>query len=191
MRTTRTTTRLLAALAATAALVVAGCGGEEEADDTTTTAEDASADTTESTTTTEASSDDGSGDGGGSTAGAFTSEECQQLADAFDESQLGAFTSGTDPTPELEETAQFLTEAAAQAPDEVADDIGVMAEVYRELARAASDVDWDALASGDPSAIAAATQLSQVYVDNPDFGEAAGNLATWTADNCTPAGIGG
>ncbi len=180
----RNTVRIVVAALALVGLV-AGCGGDDEAAETTTTTEsDSGETTTESdsgeTTTTEPTA-------GG--AADFTSEECRQLAEAFDNAELGAaLQSGEDPTEELEAAAELLQEAADRAPDEVRGDIETLAETYGELAETSAGVDWDGIRSGDPAAVAGATQFAQAFGSDAEFVTAAQNLSTWAMENCAPTG---
>ena len=181
----RNTVRIVVAALALAGLV-AGCGGDDESTETTTTTESESGDTT----TTESDSGDtdttDSASGGGAE---FTSEECRQLAEAFDNAELGtALQTGEDPTEQLEAAAQLLQEAADRAPDEVRDDIETLADTYGELAETSADVDWDGIRSGNPAAIAGATQLAQVLTADAEFATAAQNLSAWSVENCAPTG---
>lgn len=175
------TRTILAALAA-AAMVVVGCGGDDDAADSTSTTESADTETTETETTEPDTTD--SPDGGSA---GFSSEDCQQLAEAFDQSELGATLDGTtDPTPQLEEVARYLEEAATEVPDAVVGDVEVLADVYGQLAAASADVNWEGLTSGDPAAAAGAAEIGQIYAANPEFVTAAQNLSVWAAENCTP-----
>lgn len=102
---------------------------------------------------------DGFGDSPGSgSSGFFDSAECQQLAEAFD-----GLSSGSD-TDDFEATADFLRDAADEAPDEVADDLRVMADTYDQIL-------------DDPSDVGA-------IILGGDFIEATTNLSIFIAETC-------
>lgn len=165
---------------------VAGCSDDESADATTTTAESDGGDTTTTAAEDDSTTSEPSSGGG---VGGFSTEECRQLADAFDQADLGnSVASGDDPTPELEASAQQLSDAAGKAPDEVRGDIETLADFYERLAAASGDVDWDGIQSGNPAAIAGAAQFAQEFASQPDVVTASQNLATWAAENCAPTG---
>ena len=161
--------------------LVAGCGGDDETADTTASSTTVEAGSGGDDTTTTTAGSGGAGDA------AFTSDECRQLAEAFDNDDLAnSIQSGDDPTEQLEQTAQLLSEAADKVPDEVRGDVQTLAEVYAELASASADVDWAGISSGNPAAAVGAAQLAQVFATNTDFGTAAQNLSQWAQENCVP-----
>ena len=180
----RNTVRIVVASLALIGLA-AGCGGDDESAETTTT----EADSGDTTTTESESGDTDTTDPASGSGADFTSEECRQLAEAFDNAELGAaLQSGEDPTEQLEAAAELLQEAADRAPDEVRDDIETLAETYGELAETSAGVDWDGIRSGDPAAVAGATQFAQAFGSDAEFVTAAQNLSTWAMENCTPTG---
>jgi hypothetical protein len=162
-----------AALAAAVALTVSGCGGGSDGDNN------------EGSPQTTADSGDSADTGGGTPGAVFANEDCRQLADAFDQGNLASsLTSGEDPTADLEATAAYLREAADEVPDEIADDVDVLADAYDDLAERAADVDWAGLKSGNPAAAASAAQLGTSFA-SADFAAAAQNLAGFVSENCT------
>jgi hypothetical protein len=176
---TRSTLALVTILALGAA-GLAGCGSDGSS---AKESEPSESSTTDASPT---SRSDDAGSGGTDGSGALASDECRQLADAFDQDQFsGSFTDGNDPTENLERAAAALRDAADEVPDEIRDDVETLADAYDELADEAADVDWDGLRSGNAAAIAAAAQLGQAFAAT-DFVEAATNLARYTASNCTP-----
>lgn len=190
---TRHPFRLLFAIVAALALLLTACGGDDSADSTSTTAaptEDASSADDPAETPDDTSTDDTAApDADEGASGAFTSDECEQLANAFDQEQLSsAMTEGDDPTEELRRAAESLAAAADDVPEEIADDVATLAEVYEQLAAASAKVDWKGLQSGDPTAAMGAAELGQIYAANTDFMTAAQNLSAYAAEHCTPGG---
>jgi hypothetical protein len=169
--------RYAAALVLACGITVVGCGGGDS---------DSSSDSDDETAQTPSAPSNDSDDGGGSTASAFfANADCRQLARAFDQNGLSsALTSGDDPTADLEATAEFLEEASDEAPEEIADDVQVLADTYADLAETSADIDWDGIRSGNPAAAIGAAQFGQTFADS-SFAEAAQNLATFVAENCT------
>jgi hypothetical protein len=120
----------------------------------------------------------------GSAAG-LVNEDCRQLAEAFDQSDVASsFTSGDDPTADLEATAEYLQEASDEVPEEISGDVETLAEVYADLADRAGDVDWEGIKSGNPAAAVSAAQLSGAFASS-DFLTASQNLANFVRENCT------
>ncbi len=172
-------------------LILGACGGDDDKESDGDAATSAADDTQDSDTETTGSPDDIDGDtepsididGGGS----FNSAECQELADAFNQEGLSDAVTGLngDPTAQLEEGAERLAAAAEDAPEEIREDIEILAEVYGELAAASGDIDWEGVQAGDASSIAALTQFAGIYANNPDLISASTNLATYVAETCT------
>lgn len=182
---------LLLALFVALGLVATACGDDEDAGDATTTeaADDGSSDDTSDTSDPATGSADEPDDttGGGSGGTVFTSDECEQLSRAFDQQGLSSAVTGTDdPTDDFKETAQDLRDASGKAPEEIADDIATLAELYEDLAEAAESVDWEGLEAGNPAAAIGAARLGQVYADHPEFTQAAQNLSAYAMEHCTP-----
>jgi Flp pilus assembly protein TadD len=166
----------LLALLAALVLVAAGCGGSDEASSDETTVET----TTETETTGEDMTETDTED---SDLSAFASEDCLQLASigAKLSESLGA-TGSADP----EATAAVFDELVSKAPDEIKDDLTVMANAMDEIATALKDVD---LSSGtpDPEAIQKLQELGQT-LDNAEIQQASDNLEAWATENCSTSG---
>jgi hypothetical protein len=172
----RSTRLAFVAVLAAFVFITVGCGGGSDGDDASGTSQ------TTHETNTGSGSDDSDLD---SATGFFASADYRQLARAFDSSRLGrAFSSGVDPTEDLQTAADFLDEAADKAPEEISGDVQVVANAYDDLAEESADVDWPGIRSGNPAAIAGAAQLGQAFA-SPDLVDALQNLSTYVRENCT------
>ncbi len=168
----------LVAVVAACVFITVGCGGGSSSSSSSDDASDAGQ-TTRSTN--KGSGDSGSGSAAG---GFFANADCRQLARAFDSSGLGsAFSSGDDPTKDLQAAADFLDQAADEAPQEISGDVQVVADAYHDLAKRSSDVDWAGIRNGNPAAIASVSQFGQAFA-NPDLTEALQNLSKYVTENC-------
>ena len=158
------------------ALAAAGCGGSDSssegaADETTLEATTAAEETT---SVDDSTSTDAAGIG-------ELSGECLDLAgvgakvsEAFDAAGSG---SG-----DLAATADAFDEFVAAAPDEIKDDLQVIAERFAEIAEALKGVD---LTSGTPSA-EDLQKLQEVgsSLDNAELKQASENIEAWVNENC-------
>jgi hypothetical protein len=172
--------RYAAALALACGIAVVGCGGGDS--DSSSDSDDETTQTTQTRRGTTHDSGDNSGSNG---AAFFANADCRQLSRAFDQGQLSSsLTTGDDPTADHEATAEFLDEASDEAPEEIADDVQVLANAYQDLAERSADIDWAGIRSGNPAAAIGAAQLGQAFADS-SFAEAAQNLSAFVAENCT------
>src|SRR3990172_8604773 len=123
----------------TLVLVGAGCGGgDDEASGTDTTVITDTLDTDE-TTTDETTTDETTDTDTDATGFDPSSEECRGLlnaAAAFSQA-IASATTGTD----ISDEAQAFEDFAENVPDEIKDDVQVLAEVYATYAEAFSDID--------------------------------------------------
>lgn len=177
MRTAPLATLLVLALAL--ALVGTGCGGGDEASgeeettltQTMTETETTSEDTGETGTETEASGLEG-----------LASEECLQLVTigaAIGQAVAGAEGAGAAPP-------EGLDELVAKAPEEIADDLEILAGAYREYADVIADLDLkegQAPSGEDLQKI----QSAIASLDDPKVQAAAERVSTWAEENC-PSG---
>ncbi len=175
----------LLALLAALVLVAAGCGGSDEAtsDETTVettvdtdTTEDTTEETTEETTGDETTEPDLSG---------IANEDCLEFASIG--AKFSEALSATGSSADLETTSQLFQELSDNAPDEIKDDILVLAGAWEEIAAALGDVD---LSSGEaPSAetLAKLQELGETF-NSAEIQEASANLGTWAEENCGVSG---
>lgn len=163
----------VAALAALT-LILSGCGSDDDSSSTTTSEK---ADSSDDRTTT--TSDDVTTSG--------LSPECVELQEAFAsvdvQAMMSSFTDGSDPGPQFEGFADALDAAKESAPEEIADDLGAMADGYRQLAASAGDIDWDAIRAGDAQASAAAGELMQNF-SSDDLTDAGQQVSDWLNEHC-------
>ena len=131
-----------------------------------------------------ASCSDDSGDAKAEARAFFAGGDCAALATVLDQSDLSErLGNGDDPTPELRSTATFLARARRDAPEQVRDEVVILARRYSDLADEAEEVDWAAIERGDPAATIGASRLGRHLAD-PRFGRAALTLSRYTAEHC-------
>jgi hypothetical protein len=165
--------RWLAVLALALALVAAGCGGDDEssASDEPTVEETTTDETTEETTTDDAGTDtDADFD--------FTDEDCQALVAAG--ASLGqAFTGGAS-----SEAGEAFTELMERVPDEIEDDVQVLADWFEEYATELQNIGLEA---GQTPTAEQVTQLQAAIanLDSDEVTAASERLGTWAQENCT------
>ena len=156
----------------------AGCGGgdDESASDTDTTEITDSIGTDETTEETDETGDDGSTD-----TGDFASEDCQELLTASQ--ALGEVLSGANTGEELDEASERFQEFADQVPEEIRDDVQVLAEVYEQYAEVFADLD---LQAGETPSAEQVQELTAALatIDQQAVTEASTNLTTWSQENC-------
>ena len=161
-------------------LVGAGCGGDddESASDTTTltdtTTDDETTDetTTDETTTTDDDSDD---------SGSLASGECAELVDAGSELSQ-AFGSGTS-SQDFDDVSEFYDEVVSKAPEEIRDDVQVLADAWGEYAAVLGDLDLQAGETPDAEALAK-LQQALTSIDQQEVSAAAERISAWTTANC-------
>jgi hypothetical protein len=176
--------RIAAALAVLAlALAVAGCGGgdDEASDDPETVITDTFTDTTTDETTTDDETTDET-DTGTSTDFDFASEECQELvgASAALSQAFASIGSGDDLSDESEAFQAFVDEV----PEEIRDDVQVLADAFAEYADVLEGID---LQAGETPTQAQALELSQALssIDQAEVTAASERLSAWSQENCT------
>jgi hypothetical protein len=165
----------LFALLAAAALLAAGCGGggssSSEAESDTTTVE-TTAEETETTT------DDGD-------TSAFASKDCLELAGIGAKFAEAAAPTGAQSDPEA--AAAFFEELVEKAPDEIKDDMAVLAEAIAEITTALKGIDLTGAAAADPETLAKLQELGEKFSD-PKYQQASQNIEAWAKDNCSTSG---
>ena len=174
---------IAAALAVLAlALAVAGCGGgdDEASDDPETVITDTLTDTTTDETTTDETTDET--DTGTSTDFDFASEECQELVGASSalSQAFASLGSGDDLSDESEAFQTFVDDV----PEEIRDDVQVLADAFAEYADVLEGID---LQAGETPTQAQALELSQALssINQAEVTAASERLSTWSQENCT------
>jgi hypothetical protein len=167
---------LLAAMLAGGGL--AACGDDGGNDDEVGLEEvDDNGSSDDTTDTTEDSGDDSSDET--FPAGAFGSEECQEVIEAF--AAVGGVFSGTDGDFNFGDLADGLDNLADRAP-EIGDDLELMAGAYREFADALGDdvdfTDPDIFTSPEFAEAAAA-------FNSEEFSEASDRISAFMDDACS------
>ena len=159
------------------ALVGAGCGGgddEAAGDDTTIVTETTDTDATETTEDTETDTDStGIGD---------LTEDCLAAVGAFatlSQAVASAFTGAQG----ADESAELFGEFAEKAPDEIQDDIQVIAEAYAAYVQELSDLDLKPGATPSTEQIEQLTAASE-KLDTPEIRAASENFNSWATANC-------
>jgi hypothetical protein len=161
----------------------AGCGGgdDEAGGDTDTVTITDTTDTDETTddTTTDETTDETDTDISGLD---FASEECQDLisASAALSQAFGAAATGSD----LSDEAEAFEDFADDVPEEIRDDVQVLAAAYAQYAEVLQDVD---LGAGETPSAQQALELSQALasIDQADVAAASQRLSTWAQENCS------
>jgi hypothetical protein len=166
------------------AVAGAGCGGgdDESAADTDTTAITDSigtdeTDTDETTTEDETSTDEETD----TDLGGFASGDCEELVNAS--SAIGAALSGANTPAEVEAASDRFHEFAEEVPEEIQDDVQVLADVYDRYIDVIADID---LQEGETPSAAQIQQLTAALasIDQQAVTEASTNLSTWAQENC-------
>ena len=172
----RWTAIALALLALT--LVGAGCGGDDESASDTTTLTDTTTDdeTTDETTTDETTTDDDSDD-----SGSLASGECAELVEAGSELSQ-AFGSGTS-SEDFDDVSKFYDDVVSKAPEEIRDDVQVLADAWGEYAVVLGDLDIQAGETPDAEALAK-LQQALASIDQQEVSAAAERISAWTTANC-------
>lgn len=112
--------------------------------------------------------------------------ECEVFAEAA-LAFSGAF-GGGDSDADFGTLADAMQAFADDAPDEIADDLEVLADAYREFDDALGDVDLsDPNAFTDPEVQAALAEAGEVFND-PEVVEANENVTAFTEANCQAEG---
>ena len=172
---------LTIALVALTALVLvsAGCGGddEESASDTTelsdtTTDETTTDDDTDETTTDDETTDDDD------LSGVFENEDCLALVAA-----VSSFAQAFGGQGVSEETQEAFAELAEEVPDEIEDDVAILADAYTEYAAELEDIGLE------PGETPNAEQLQQMQAALQSFGDedvaaASERISAWAQTNC-------
>lgn len=175
----------LLTLVAALALVASGCGSSSESSSDETTIETETG-ATETDTTVEAVTEDTEAETeSGAGIGALANEDCLELANVG--AKLSQALGATGATADSEATTEFFDELADKAPDEIKDDLTVLAAAWQEIAATLGDVD---LTSGDtpsPEDIQKLQELSTKF-DTPELTEASQNLAAWSQEHCGTGG---
>jgi hypothetical protein len=145
------------------ALLGAGCGGgdDESATDTDTVTTETDGTTGETT---------------------IAADDCQALVQASS-SLTQAFAAAGGANPDAEQANELLDEWAENAPDEIRDDIQVLAEAYGTYVTALDEVDFESGQTPSAEEIQA-FQDAISEIDQEEVTTASQNLQTWSNDNC-------
>ncbi len=174
--------RWLAIFLALLALVAvgAGCGGgdDEASDDPETTVTD----TTDTDETTDDTTTDDSTTDTGDLGGVFASEDCRGLVAAYVaiSGAIGSAGSGGDVSGDVDKFREY----AEQVPEEIRDDVTVLAEAYGEYITELQDLGLEA------GEVPSADQLAQLQAASQSLGTsevqaASTSLSAWTTENCS------
>ena len=147
------------------AFVLAACGGGDDTDDTT-------------------AAGDG-GDGGGVVAGPLDAAECAQVVTAMAAAAAAVPQVMSGEVGDLSTSVEQMEAFAAEAPEEIRDDLVKVAQAYSAYSAALQDSGWDP-SSGEappPEVMAALTAAGQ-ELQNADFVAASDRVQAWFAENC-------
>lgn len=163
--------RMLAVLALGAlALVAAGCGGDE------------SSDAVAETTAVEETTTDGGSTSTGETDVGNLSQDCLSLA-AVGAKFAAAFEATSGNPANLEDSVKYFEELVDAAPDEIKDDLGLLAGAIVEIAKALEGVDLSGDSAPSPELLAKLQEVGKMFED-PALKEASANIEAWTTENC-------
>jgi len=168
-------TLLLAALLTTGGLAACGDDGDDNGDVALEDIDD-NGSNDDSSDDSDDSSDDDSDDSSDIPGGIFGSEECQELFTGL--SGLGAaFGSGDDV--DFGDFASLFEEMADNAP-EIADDLGLLADAYREFAEALDGADLS-----DPGVLTSPefAEASEAFAGE-EFTEASSRISAFMEETC-------
>jgi len=176
---------IAAAVAALAlGLAAAGCGGgdDEASDEPDATLTDTETDaTTDESTTEETSTDEETGTDTDTDASGLASGDCEELVNAS--SAIGEALSGANTPDEVEAASDRFHEFADQVPEEIQDDVQVLADVYDKYVSVLADID---LQAGETPSADQIQQLTAALasIDQQKVTEASTNLTNWATANC-------
>jgi hypothetical protein len=176
--------RWLSILVVALALVAAGCGGgddESSASGDTTTTETVTEDTTTDETTDDTTTDE-SGDDTSSGSSGFPSEDCLQAATAF--SALAAAAAGAQSSGDSSDALQNFEDFANEAPDEIKDDIDVLAAGYAAYLKVWNELGVEQGEQLSNDQIAKLAAASEAF-NSTEFQAASANWDSWTTANCS------
>ena len=167
----------MVALATVLALSGAACGGDDDSGTPETEATDDGGATDDGATT-----DDG-GDGGADAGLGLIDEDCQFLLAGSFLNPAAALMSGQ--ADDVEDASSNLEEIADAAPDEIAEDMEVLAAGYAEMIEALGDIDLsDPQALTDPAVQQQFDELEDVF--DEEYEEAAQAVQDYVEESCTP-----
>lgn len=168
------------------AVVIASCGGDADGLDSTTAPSD---DGNVTTTTTAAAPDPDDGDDGASGGLDGLSSTCLEATqgmaaavNAYSTGMAQAF-GGSFDDESLQLTADQLEAMAEAAPDEIKDDLNVIAAQLGEFYTALAESGYEPGETPDADQIAALSALAESF-DNEEFEEASDNINAWFEANC-------
>ena len=124
------------------------------------------------------------GDGGG-VAGPLDAAECAQVVSAMAAAAAAVPQVMSGEAGDLGTSVEQLEAMAAKAPEEIRDDLLVVAQGYAAYSQALQGSGYDP-SSGEappPEVIAALTEAGQA-LDDADFQAASERVSAWFADNC-------
>lgn len=125
------------------------------------------------------------GDGGGVIAGPLDAAECAQVVSAMAAAAAAVPQVMSGEAGDLSTSVDQLEAMASKAPEEIRDDLLLVAQGYATYSQALQDSGYDP-ASGQappPEVIAALTEAGQTLND-ADFQAASGRVSAWFAENC-------
>jgi hypothetical protein len=132
---------------------------------------------------------DGGSDGGGGGSidgGALDASTCAQVIAAMASAYSGtsAAMTGGD-AGDMQSSIDALENFAANAPDEIADDMQTLAAAYAQVTQALADSGYDPASGVAPTAEqAAALQQATAGLNSEEFQQASDNLTAWFQEQC-------
>jgi hypothetical protein len=148
------------------AFVLTACGGGDDTDATP-------------------AAGDGGDTGGGVVAGPLDAAECAKVVTAMSAAAAAVPQVMSGEVGDLSTSIEQMEAFAAAAPEEIRDDLVIVAQAYSAYAAVLQDSGWDS-SSGEappPEVIAALTAASQ-ELQNADFVAASDRVQAWFTENC-------
>ena len=127
----------------------------------------------------------GGAGGDGGVAGPLDAAECAQVVTAMAAAAAAIPQVMSGEAGDLSTSVDQLEAMAAKAPEEIRDDLLLVAQGYATYSAALQNSGWDP-ASGEappPEVVAALTEASQA-LDDADFQAASEHVSAWFATNC-------
>lgn len=138
--------------------------------------------------------DDGGGGGGGATAGGdggtvidgpLDAARCAQVVAAMAAAAQGSTAAMTGGAGDLAGSVEQIQAFASEAPEEIRDDLALIAEAYSQMMQAWSEAGYDP-ASGEPPTAEqiAALQAANASIGTTEFQEASDRVRAWFRTEC-------
>lgn len=125
------------------------------------------------------------GDGGSFEGGALDAATCAQVVAAMASAYSGSTAAMTGGGGDVQSAVDSLEAFAANAPDEIADDMQTIAAAYATMMQAFADSGYDPASGVAPTPEqAAALQQASAAINTTEFQQASDNVSIWFKEQC-------